>query len=119
MNFHIITLFPDLVRSYLSESILARAVKNKKIKVDFYNPREYVKATGAQKKNIKPYLRVDDKPYGGGAGMVLQAEPVLKAVDDALRKIEKKTLQLHLGRKLKIETKKTRSKIIIFSAKLF
>jgi tRNA (guanine37-N1)-methyltransferase len=99
MNFHIITLFPDTYSSYLNESILGRAQKEKKIKFSFYNPRESVKPTKTQKKNEKPYLRVDDKPYGGGAGMVLQAEPILKTYS----KIEKKL--------------KGKTKVVIFSAK--
>ena len=89
MNFHIVTLFPDIFSSYLNESILGRAIKDKKIKVNFYNPRDFVKPTKKQSKNKKPYLRVDDKPYGGGAGMVMQAEPVIKAVEKALTKAKK------------------------------
>src|SRR3990167_6856466 len=100
MNFHIITLFPESFSSYLNESILKRAQKEKKIKFSFYNPRDFAKPTKSQKKNEKPYLRVDDKPYGGGAGMVLQAEPILKAFS----KVEKK-----------IQNKK--KKVVIFSAK--
>ncbi len=88
MNFHIITLFPEMFDSYLNESILARAQTEKKIKFYFYNPRDFVKPTKVQKKNAKPYLRVDDKPYGGGPGMVMQAEPVLKAIEEALRKLK-------------------------------
>ena len=86
MNFHVITLFPDLVSSYLSESILARAIKEKKIAVKFYNPRDFVKPTKIQKGKEKPYLRVDNKPYGGGPGMIIEAEPVLKAIEKALKK---------------------------------
>ena len=106
MNFHIITLFPEIFDSYLSESILGRAEKKGKIKFNFYNPRDFVVPTKSQKKNEKPYKRVDDKPYGGGAGMVLQAEPILKAVETALRKS-------------KVESKKSKvkTKIVIFSAK--
>lgn len=89
MNFYIITLFPEAFTSYLNESILARAIKEKKIKVSFYNPREYVLPTKTQKKNNEPYLRVDDKPYGGGPGMVMQAEPVVKAIEKALKKTKK------------------------------
>ncbi len=89
MNFHIVTLFPDIFSSYLNESILGRAIKDKKIKVGFYNPRDFVKPTKKQSNNQKPYLRVDDKPYGGGAGMVMQAEPVIKAVEKALAKAKK------------------------------
>lgn len=88
MNFHIITLFPESFSSYLNESILARAIKNKFLKVEFYNPRDFVKPTKVQAKKIKPYLRVDDIPYGGGPGMIMQAEPVAKAVEVILKKIK-------------------------------
>ena len=65
--------------SYLRESILGRAIKDKKIKIKFYNPVDYCK--------IKE--RVDGRPYGGGPGMVLRPEPVLKAFSKI--KINKKT----------------------------
>lgn len=91
LTFHLITLFPESFGSYLNESILARAQKDKLIAVKYYNPRSFVKPTGAQKKNERPYLRVDDKPYGGGPGMVMQAEPVLKAIDKALSIAQAKT----------------------------
>lgn len=84
MNFHIITLFPESFDSYLGESILSRAIKNKKIGVKFYNPRDFVRPTKSQNKNPKPYLRVDDKPYAGGPGMVMQALPVIKAIEKAI-----------------------------------
>lgn len=80
MTFHIITLFPNAFDSYINESIISRAVKNKKIKIKFYNPRDFTK---------DKYKRVDDKPYGGGPGMLLQAEPVLKAVKKAIGKKKK------------------------------
>lgn len=82
-------MFPNLIDSYLSESILARAIREKMIKVSFYDPRTYVKPTRAQKDKDKPYLRTDDKPYGGGPGMVMQAEPVLKAIAKAVSKAKK------------------------------
>jgi len=81
MNFHVITIFPEMFDSYLQESILGRALKNKTISVKFYNPRDFIKAP---KNNYKP---VDDKPYGGGPGMVMRAEPILKAVEAAIKKI--------------------------------
>ena len=74
MTFHIISLFPESFDSYISSSIIGRALKDKKIKVDFYNPRDFVKD-----KNH----RVDQKPYGGGPGMVIEAEPVIKAIQKA------------------------------------
>lgn len=79
MNFHIITLFPDSFSSYLNESIIARAIKTKKIKVNFYNPRDFT-----DKKR-----QVDDKPYGGGPGMVIKAEPVIKAIAKAIGRKKK------------------------------
>jgi tRNA (guanine37-N1)-methyltransferase len=72
--------------SYLKESIIGRAIKNKKISINFYNPRDFIKAP---KNNYKP---VDDKPYGGGPGMVMRAEPILKAVEKAVSKIKSKKI---------------------------
>ncbi len=74
MTFHVITLFPRAFDSYLGESILKRAILDKRIKVRFYNPRDFVK---------DKHLRIDRKPYGGGPGMVVQAEPVIKAIEAA------------------------------------
>lgn len=86
MNFHIITIFPQSFDSYLNESILARAIKDKKIKIKFYNPRDYVKEG-----------RVDYKPYGGGPGMVMKAEPVIKAVAKAIGRKKTDILILFLS----------------------
>ncbi len=87
MNFHIITIFPEMFDSYLQESILGRAIKDKKISVRFYNPMSF----------CKPKERVDGRPYGGGPGMVLRPEFFLKAFS-----------------KIKIKNKKT-TKTILFS----
>ena len=84
MRFHIITIFPEIFDSYLNESIIGRAIKNKNISINFYNPRDNVKGS---KSNYKP---VDGKPYGGGAGMVLQAEPILKTFLKVEKKIKSK-----------------------------
>ncbi|MCH8049852.1 tRNA (guanosine(37)-N1)-methyltransferase TrmD [Patescibacteria group bacterium] len=77
MHFHIITLFPEAFKSYLAASIIGRAFKDKKIKVNFYNPRDFTKNS---------YKRVDQKPYGGGPGMVIEAEATIKAVTKAIGK---------------------------------
>lgn len=74
MNFHIVTLFPESFESYINSSIIGRAISDKKIKVSFYNPRDFTKD-----KNH----RVDQKPYGGGPGMVIEALPVIKAIEKA------------------------------------
>jgi tRNA (guanine37-N1)-methyltransferase len=95
MNFHIVTLFPESMSSYLGESILARAQKEKKISIKFYNPRDFARPSEAQAKRAKgdksflPYLKVDDKPYGGGPGMIMEALPILKALEAISKKIEK------------------------------
>lgn len=74
MHFHVVTLFPDSFESYFNASILKRAIANKKIKVSFYNPSDFLKGKE----------RIDDKPYGGGPGMVMKAEPVIKAIQNAI-----------------------------------
>lgn len=84
MRFHIITIFPDIFSSYLGESILGRAIENKKIQIRFYNPRDFLPK---KENNYKP---VDERPYGGGPGMVMKAEPILKAVEKAVSKIKDK-----------------------------
>jgi tRNA (guanine37-N1)-methyltransferase len=97
-TFHVITLFPEALGSYIQESIIARAQKNKLITIKFYNPRDFVKPTKLQQKKDKPYKRIDDTPYGGGPGMVMQAMPIIKAIAKALA-----------------STKKAKTKIIFFS----
>lgn len=74
MHFHIITLFPRAFDSYLKESILKRAIEDEKIKVSFYNPRDFVD---------NKWRRVDRPPYGGGPGLVIEAMPVIKAIEKA------------------------------------
>ena len=80
-NISLITLFPEIF-SYLSSSIIGKAQKNGIIKLSFYNPRDYSK---------DKYKHIDRPSYGGGPGMVLQAEPLLSAVDAALKKSREKT----------------------------
>ena len=77
MNFHIVTLFPGAFDSYLGESILKRAIEDKKIKINFYNPRDFTK---------DKFRRIDRKPFGGGPGMVIEALPVIKAIEKAVGK---------------------------------
>lgn len=87
MRFHVITIFPEMFDSYLKESILGRAINDKKISIKFYNPMSF----------CKPKERVDGRPYGGGPGMVLRPELFLKVFS-----------------KIKIKNK-SRTKIILFS----
>ncbi len=84
MHFHLITLFPESFDSYLGASIIGRAIEDRKIRVSFYNPRDFSK---------DKWHRVDQRPYSGGPGMVLEAESILKAVQKAVgKKNPKKTL---------------------------
>ncbi len=76
LHFHIITLFPESIGPYLNSSIIGRAQKAKKIKISFYDPKRF--AVGKHK-------RVDQRPYGGGPGMVLEPVAVLRACQKALR----------------------------------
>ncbi len=82
MTFHIITLFPHAFDSYLGESILKRAIEDKKIKVKFYNPRDFTE---------DKHKRIDRSPYGGGPGMVIQALPVILALEKAFANANRKT----------------------------
>ena len=86
MNFGIITLFPEAFESYFSSSILKRAQKRGLIKIKFYNPRDFVmdksrsRSYRGSSAKWPGHKTVDDKPFGGGPGMVLKAEPILKSV---------------------------------------
>lgn len=90
LHFHIVSLFPEAFTSYIKSSILARAIAENSMTIDFYNPRNEVKPKGAQKLKDKPLRVVDDRPYGGGPGMVMKAEPVIKAIEKAYKKINTK-----------------------------
>lgn len=73
MNFHIMTLFPEMVMNALSESITGRAITNGLISAEAVNIRDYA--------NNK-HKKVDDYTYGGGAGMLMQADPVYLCYED-------------------------------------
>lgn len=78
MNFHILTLFPEMVMQPLMTSITGRAVKQNKIGIEAVNIRDYTK---------DKHKRVDDYPYGGGAGMLMQAQPVYDACESVLQRM--------------------------------
>ena len=87
MNFHIVTLFKESFNSYINESILGRAIKDKKIKIKFYNPRDFVK---------NKFRHIDNRPYGGGPGMVIEAKPIIKAIEKALKNIKNKKAKIKI-----------------------
>ena len=91
MKFHVVTLFPETFDSYLNESIIGRAIREKKISVTFYDPRKLAPASLKKKwpdGNVTVYA--DGKPFGGGPGMVLRAEPYIKAIEKALAAIKRR-----------------------------
>ncbi|MDO8590419.1 MAG: tRNA (guanosine(37)-N1)-methyltransferase TrmD [bacterium] len=94
--FHIFTIFPESFRSYFETSILKRAQEKKLLKIKIYNIRDF--AEGKHK-------ITDEKPFGGGAGMVLKAQPIIEAVLNVLKRITRSA------------GKQKKSKIIVFSAK--
>lgn len=79
ITFHIITIFPHILDSYLNESILKRAQKKGIIKINIYNLRDFTS---------DPHRKVDDKSFGGGPGMVIRVEPIYKAIE-AIKKIKR------------------------------
>lgn len=102
VNFHIVTLFPEAIEPYLQASILGRAVHHKIITISLYQLRDFIHRRGQKKvlsglPKTKEYLKVDDRPYGGGPGMVLQAKPLIDAVEMIQKKIKKKA-----NRKVKV-----------------
>ncbi len=78
MIFDVLTLFPEMIQNYCSYSILKRALENDILKVNTINPRDYT---------LDKHRKVDDTPYGGGAGMVLMAQPYVDAYE-SIQKIE-------------------------------
>ena len=94
MKFDIISIFPQIFKSYFNESIIKRGLKNKFFSIKIHNLRDFTKS------KYRKYRKVDDKPYGGGAGMVLMAEPILKTFD-----------------KIRSKSDSKKSKIVILSAR--
>lgn len=78
MNFYILTLFPDMVQQGLHTSIIGRAVQNNLLTIQTVNIRDYT---------TDKHKKVDDYPYGGGAGMVMQAQPVYAAWQSVVQRI--------------------------------
>lgn len=92
IRFDIITIFPEIFNSYFGESIIKRAREKKLADIHVHNLRAYTP---------NKHRKTDDKPYGGGAGMVMLAQPIIKAAEDIINKTKKNK----------------RKKIIVFSAK--
>lgn len=85
MNFYIMTLFPDMVKDGLNTSIIGRAMEKGLLSIDAVNIRDYA---------FNKHHSVDDYPYGGGAGMLMQAEPVYQTYKAIEEKTGKKSLRV-------------------------
>ena len=81
MNFHVLTLFPEMIRQGMNTSIIGRAIAGGLLSVDSVNIRDFA---------FNKHQSVDDYPYGGGAGMLMQAEPVYLAYKDIEERIQKR-----------------------------
>ncbi len=93
MNFHVLTLFPDMIMQGLNTSITGRAMDKGLISVNTVNIRDF---------SEDKHKRVDDYPYGGGAGMVMQAEPIYKAHGYLVNHIKLEKEASHNFRKPKV-----------------
>ena len=87
MNFHVLTLFPEMIEQGLHTSILGKAMEKGYITLETTNIRDF---------SANKYNRVDDYPYGGGAGMVMEAEPVYRACKSVEEKIGKSARTVYL-----------------------
>ena len=85
MHFDIITIFPNIFESYFNESIIKRAQKKNLVKINIHNLRDYTNDN---------HKTVDDRPYGGGFGMVLMVEPIMKAIKNIKKKKKNKIILL-------------------------
>lgn len=88
MRIDILTLFPEMCETILNESVIGRARKAGKFQVNCHNIRDY---------STDKHRRVDDMPYGGGMGMVMQAEPIWNCYQAVCKEIEEKPLCVYLS----------------------
>ena len=87
MNFHVLTLFPEMIEQGMHTSIIGRAIAGGYLSIDAINIRDYA---------FNKHQKVDDYPYGGGAGMLMQAEPVYQAYEAIAEKVKKKPRVVYL-----------------------
>lgn len=87
MNFHVLTLFPEMIEQGMNTSIIGRAIAGGYLTVQAVNIRDFA---------FNKHQKVDDYPYGGGAGMLMQAEPVYLAYESVEKKIGKKPRVIYL-----------------------
>ncbi len=88
MKFFCLTLFPEMIEMCMNTSIVGRAIKNDLLSMEAINIRDYT---------LDKHRRVDDYPYGGGAGMVMQAEPIHKAYESICDRLGKRAKLIYLS----------------------
>jgi tRNA (guanine37-N1)-methyltransferase len=86
ITFRIVSLFPESLASYLDASIVSRAQKKRFIAIRYYNPRDFAVAGKKGREMTHAERRIDNRPYGGGPGMVIEAMPVIRAIERAIGK---------------------------------
>ena len=86
-RFHILTLFPEMVMDGLNTSIIGRAIEAGLLEINAVNIRDY---------STNKHMKVDDYPYGGGAGLVMQPEPVYRAYENLTKDMKKKPRVVYL-----------------------
>src|SRR3989344_1824231 len=92
MKFTILTLFPEAIKSYLETSMLRKATERKLVQIKLVNPRDFTQDPSTPLRAGKR-RQADDRPYGGGPGMVLKAEPILRAVASLKLKAKSRKLK--------------------------
>ncbi|MEK7597947.1 MAG: tRNA (guanosine(37)-N1)-methyltransferase TrmD [Patescibacteria group bacterium] len=107
MKISIITLFPKMISGFFEESIVKRAIKKKLVEIEIINLRDFA---------IDDYGTVDDRPYGGGAGMILRVDVIYKAINkitnDELRIEDKNPKSVIRNRKIRIILTSPKGKIL-------
>ncbi len=106
ITFHLITLFPESFESYLNASIVKRAQEKGQIAIRYYNPRDFTLPAKGKELTYAD-RRVDNRPYGGGPGMVIEALPIIKAIENA---VGKKIRSARQKSKIKSKNKKSKEK---------
>lgn len=101
MRFHVITIFPGIFDSYLGESLFKRARAKKIVSVRVHDLRDFTD---------NKHGKVDDRPFGGGPGMVLQIQPVYKAVESILKTEKRRAQGAKRGKKIRTILFSTRGK---------
>lgn len=87
-EFNVLTIFPEMFKDFIGSSICAKAIARGDMSVNLYNFRDYTQ---------DKHNRVDDYPFGGGAGMLIMPQPVFDCFDDVLKSCSKKRINIYMS----------------------